>query len=148
MVKHLTTMWETWLQPESGRSSGEGNGNPLQYSCLENPMGRGAWWASLWGCKESDMTVTKLSLLIKVSMVILTSCLLKTSILLKLLQPVVSVEHVLQTSVSVWTFSEDFLYPPSLLGINFKIPTTAHSPGIPLLLLLPAFSFPYSKVAF
>ena len=103
---------------------------------------------SLWGCKESDMTVTKLSLLIKVSMVILTSCLLKTSILLKLLQPVVSVEYVLQTSVSVWTFSEDFLYPPSLLGINFKIPTTAHSPGIPLLLLLPAFSFPYSKVAF
>ena len=31
--------------PESGRSSGEGNGNPLQYSCLENPMDRGAWWA-------------------------------------------------------------------------------------------------------
>ena len=31
------------LIPGSGRSSGEGNGNPLQYSCLENPMGRGAW---------------------------------------------------------------------------------------------------------
>jgi len=31
--------------PESGRSPGEGNGNPLQYSCLENPMDRGAWWA-------------------------------------------------------------------------------------------------------
>ena len=30
--------------PESERSSGEGNGNPLQYSCLENPMDRGAWW--------------------------------------------------------------------------------------------------------
>ena len=29
--------------PESGRSPGEGNGNPLQYSCLENPMDRGAW---------------------------------------------------------------------------------------------------------
>ena len=29
--------------PQSGRSSGEGNGNPLQYSCLENPMDRGAW---------------------------------------------------------------------------------------------------------
>ena len=29
-----------------GRSSGEGNGNPLQYSCLENPMDRGAWWAT------------------------------------------------------------------------------------------------------
>ena len=33
--------------PGSGRSSGEGNGNPLQFSCLENPMGRGAWWAIL-----------------------------------------------------------------------------------------------------
>ena len=38
-----------------GRSPGEGNGNPLQYSCLENPMDRRAWRAnSLWGCKESD----------------------------------------------------------------------------------------------
>ena len=34
----------------------EGNGNPLQYSCLENPMDREAWWASLWDCKESDTT--------------------------------------------------------------------------------------------
>ena len=31
------------LIPELGRSPGEGNGNPLQYSCLENPMDRGAW---------------------------------------------------------------------------------------------------------
>ena len=30
--------------PGEGRSLGEGNGNPLQYSCLENPMNRGAWW--------------------------------------------------------------------------------------------------------
>ena len=35
--------------PGSGRSPGEGNGNPLQYSCLENPMGRGAWWATVYG---------------------------------------------------------------------------------------------------
>ena len=33
----------------SGRSPGEGNGNPLQYSCLENPMDRGAWWATVHG---------------------------------------------------------------------------------------------------
>ena len=33
------------LTPESGRSPGGGNGNPLQYSCLGNPMERGAWWA-------------------------------------------------------------------------------------------------------
>ena len=43
--------------PGSGRSPGEGNGNTLQYSCLGNPMGRGAWRASLcWGHKESDRT--------------------------------------------------------------------------------------------
>ena len=35
------------LIPESGRSPGEGNGNPLQYSCLENPMDGGAWWATV-----------------------------------------------------------------------------------------------------
>ena len=40
--------------PGSGRSPGEGNGNPLQYSCLENPMDGGAWWV-LW-VAESDMT--------------------------------------------------------------------------------------------
>ena len=41
-----------------GRSPGVGNGHPLQYSCLENSMGRGAWWAtySPWGCKELDTT--------------------------------------------------------------------------------------------
>jgi len=35
---------------------GEGNGNPLQYSCLENPMDGGAWGYSPWDCKELDMT--------------------------------------------------------------------------------------------
>ena len=45
------------LIPESGRYPGEGNGNPLQYSCLENSMNRGAWAGySPWGHKESDMT--------------------------------------------------------------------------------------------
>ena len=38
-----------------GRSSGEGNGNPLQYSCLENAMNRRDWWATIYG-SESDMT--------------------------------------------------------------------------------------------
>ena len=43
--------------PALGRSPGEGNGNPSQYSCLENPMDRGAWWATVHGVvKESDMT--------------------------------------------------------------------------------------------
>ena len=39
--------------PESGRSPGEGNGNPLQYSCLENSMDRGAWQAMVHGVTKS-----------------------------------------------------------------------------------------------
>ena len=39
--------------PGSGRSPGEGNGNPLQYSCLENSMDRGAWWATVHGVAKS-----------------------------------------------------------------------------------------------
>ena len=44
--------------PGLGQSPEEGNGNPLQYSCLESPMDRGAWQVtySPWDCKESDMT--------------------------------------------------------------------------------------------
>ena len=43
--------------PGLGKSPGEGNGNPLQYSCLENPMDGGTWLGySSWGCKESDTT--------------------------------------------------------------------------------------------
>ena len=42
--------------PGSGRSPGEGHGNPLQYSSLENPMDRGAWWAIVHTVAESNMT--------------------------------------------------------------------------------------------
>ena len=42
------------LIPGSGRSPGEGNGNPLQYSCLENPMERGAWRATVHGVTKSQ----------------------------------------------------------------------------------------------
>ena len=39
----------------SGTSPGEGKGSPLQYSCLENPMGRGAWWATVHGDTKSQI---------------------------------------------------------------------------------------------
>ena len=41
--------------PRLGRSPGRGNGNPLQYSCLENPMDRGAWWATVHGVAKSQI---------------------------------------------------------------------------------------------
>ena len=48
---------DTGSIPGSGGSPGGGNGNPLQCSCLENPMDRGAWWATVHGAaKESDAT--------------------------------------------------------------------------------------------
>ena len=51
------------LIPGLGRSPGEGNGNPLQYSCLENPMDGGAWWAIVHGVaknwtRQSNFTFT------------------------------------------------------------------------------------------
>ena len=42
--------------PGLGRSPGEENGNPHQYSCIENPMDRGAWWGTVHGVTESDKT--------------------------------------------------------------------------------------------
>ena len=48
MVKNSpANVGDVGLIPGWGRSPGEGNGNPLQYSCLENPMNRGAWWATV-----------------------------------------------------------------------------------------------------
>ena len=45
--------------PGAGRSPREGNGNPLQYSCLGSSMDRGAWWATVHGITESDVTAIK-----------------------------------------------------------------------------------------
>ena len=57
-VKNLPAM-QTGSIPRLGRSPGEGNGNPLQYSCLENPMDKEAWQATVHGIKSqtqlSDM---------------------------------------------------------------------------------------------
>ena len=53
-VRNLPIMWEgdPGLIPESGRSSGEGRGNPLQGSCLEISMDRAAWWATVCGVSK------------------------------------------------------------------------------------------------
>ena len=50
------------LIPGSGRLPGTGNDNPLQYSCLENPMDRGAWWAAVHGVEKESDTVKQLSM--------------------------------------------------------------------------------------
>ena len=55
MIKNLPAMQETLgFTPGLGRSPGEGNGNPLQYSCLENSMDRGARWATAHGVAKSQ----------------------------------------------------------------------------------------------
>ena len=55
MVKHLPTIvGDLSSIPGSGRSPGEGNGNPLQCSCLENPRDEGAWWAAVYGVALSQ----------------------------------------------------------------------------------------------
>ena len=54
MVKYLPAMRETQVSiPGLGRSTGKGNGSPVQYSCLENSIDRGAWWATVHGIAKS-----------------------------------------------------------------------------------------------
>ena len=55
MVKSLPAVQETWVQSLGWEDlPGEGNGNPLQDSCLENPMDRGAWWTTIHGVTKSQ----------------------------------------------------------------------------------------------
>ena len=65
MIKNLPAnegdLRDTGSIPGSERSPGGGPDNPLQYSCLESPMDRGAWRATVHGVAESDMTVKQLS---------------------------------------------------------------------------------------
>ena len=62
MVKNPpTNVGDAGSIPGSRRSPGGGNGNPLQYSCQENPTDIGSWWATVHGIAESDMTATEYS---------------------------------------------------------------------------------------
>ena len=76
VVKNPVNAGDAVLIPESGRSSGGGNGNPLQYSCLVNPMDRGAWRATVhrvsksqtflsdWACKGLSVSLSASLLMI------------------------------------------------------------------------------------
>ena len=70
MVKNACSVGDSNLIPVSGRCPGEGNGNPLQYSCLKNSMDRGAWQAIIHGVTKSW---TWLRDIIKINMSKLTS---------------------------------------------------------------------------
>ena len=63
--------------PGLGRSPGEGNGNPLQYSCLENPMDRGAWWATVHGVLKSQTRLSDFTFTF--TMVDLHCCMVETN---------------------------------------------------------------------
>ena len=56
--------------PGSGRSSGEGNGNPLQYSYLENPMDGGVWWATVYGVPKSWTQLSNFTLSLQTERVV------------------------------------------------------------------------------
>ena len=75
VVKNLpTSVGYSGSIPGSGRSPGAGSGNPPQDSCLENPMDRGAWRASPWGCKESDTTERAHMLVLYLQLFFLDKC--------------------------------------------------------------------------
>ena len=67
-MDELGTYYTEWRKSETERQIpyintyiGEGNGNPLQYSCLENPVDRGAWWAAVCGVSQSQTWLKQLS---------------------------------------------------------------------------------------
>ena len=65
MVKSLPAIQgpqETWVRNLGGRFPGEGHGNQLQYFCLENPIDRGAWWATIQRVAKSQIQLRQLSI--------------------------------------------------------------------------------------
>ena len=58
---HCARHWAGYIMMDDALSIGEGNGNPFQYSCLENPVDRGAWWAVVHGVTQSQTQLKRLS---------------------------------------------------------------------------------------
>ena len=95
LVKNSPAMQETLVRFLGlGRSPGEGHGNSLQYSCLENPMDRGAWWAIVCGVAKSQ---TRLRDLIHNSVYVLTRI---SQFLPPFFSPLISI-HLFPTSVTI-----------------------------------------------
>ena len=66
LVKNLSAMQESWVRSLDWEDLwDEGNGNPVQYSCLENPMDRGAWWAILHRAAKSRTQLSDFTFLEK-----------------------------------------------------------------------------------
>ena len=105
---------------------GEGNGNPLQYSCLENPRDRGAWWAAVYGIAESRTRLKQLSS--SSSMHVRGSKLRLYCICAQLLSPV-------QLYVTPWTeahqaaLSIEFSRQEYWSGLPFPSPGDLSNPG-------------------
>ena len=114
-VKNLPAKKERQVQTLGRKDLGEGNGNPLQYSCLENPMDRGTWWAIVHGVTKSQ---TQLSDWTTTNKLLFTYCLIcPRFVLWELLQPGSWVvwpcfHHILSTFLLCGTtrYSWSFLY--------------------------------------
>ena len=66
-LKRLPAMQETWVRSLGQEDPpGEGNGNPLQYSCLENPMDGGIWWATVHGVAKSRTQLSNFNNALKI----------------------------------------------------------------------------------
>ena len=103
MIKNLPAKArDVGLIPGSGRSTGEGNGNPLRYSCLGNPMDRAAWWAIVRGvAKDSDTTQQQNASL---------SYNAEDTVRQKLLKALKAVKHQHELSSKIIKFLLDCLY--------------------------------------
>ena len=76
-VQFLFFTYLFWFDPRSGRSPGEGNGSPLQYSCLGNSMDRGTWWVAVHGVlwvRHDLVTKKQQNHLVDVEYILLFSC--------------------------------------------------------------------------